>query len=141
MKSLNLDRLLVGRSETFKEVIKYGFVGGTCTVIDFGLLFILTHYLGLFYILSSVISFSVGTLINYYLCTIWIFKVRTVENKNIEFFYYIIITAVGLGLTTLIIWLFTEYFKLNFMLSKLIATFVTVWWNFSARKYFLHTVK
>jgi putative flippase GtrA len=141
MKYLDIDRLLNSRNETFKEVIKYGFVGGTCTVVDFGILFILTHNFNVFYILSSLISFSVGTLLNYYLCTLWIFKIRAVENKNLEFFYYIIITSVGLCLTTLIRWLFTDKFKLNFMLSKLIATFVTVWWNFSARKYFLHTIK
>lgn len=141
MSAFNLDKLLGSRSVVIKQVVKYAFVGGICTVLDFGLLFILAKYLHIFYLISSAISFMFGTILNYYLCTLWIFKVRTVENKNIEFFYYLIITAVGLCLTTLIIWLFTEYFKLNFMLSKLIATFITVWWNFSARKYFLHTIK
>jgi len=141
MSALNLDKLLGSKSETLKQVIKYAFVGGVCTVLDFGLLYALTHFFGIYYILSSICSFTAGTILNYYLCTVWIFKVRTVENKKMEFFYYLIITAVGLGITTLVIWFFTEYYKLNFMVSKFVATFVTVWWNFAARKFFLHTIR
>jgi len=82
-----------------------------------------------------------GTILNYYLCTFWIFKIRIVENRTLEMFYYIIITAVGLCINTFFIWGLTELFSLYYMLSKLLATFVTYWWNFGARKYFLHTVK
>jgi putative flippase GtrA len=82
-----------------------------------------------------------GTVLNYYLCTFWIFKIRVVGNRNHEFLYYAGITAIGLGINTLLIWIFTEFIGLYFMLSKLLATFITYWWNFGARKYFLHTIK
>ncbi|RYZ99729.1 MAG: GtrA family protein [Sphingobacteriaceae bacterium] len=128
-------------SPAIVQIIKYAFVGGVCTVLDFGVLYILTTYFGVYYIVSAIISFTAGTIVNYFLCTRWVFKVRTVDNRKAEFAYYLIITAVGIGITTTIIWIFTEYFHLNFMLSKLIATFITVWWNFTARKYFLHTIR
>ena len=51
--------------------------------------------------------------------------------------FFIIITGIGLGINTIFIWSFTELFGLYFMLSKLLATFATYWWNFGARKYFL----
>lgn len=129
------------RNATFNEAVKYFFVGGLCTVLDFGLLYILTDFLGINYIASSILSFMSGTLLNYYLCTIWIFKIRVIKKRHHEFFYYFIITGVGLGINTLLIWSFTEFYGFYFMLSKLLATFVTYWWNFGARKYFLHTTK
>ena len=129
------------KNETFTQAVKYFFVGGFCTVLDFTLLYILTHFIGINYILSSIISFMSGTILNYYLCTFWIFKIRVVENRNHEFLYYAIITAVGLGINTLLIWGFTEFFGIYFMLSKLLATFATYFWNFGARKYFLHTIR
>lgn len=129
------------KNSTFTEAFKYLFVGGLCTLLDFSLLFLMTKYLGINYITSSILSFMSGTILNYYLCTIWIFKIRVVEKRQHEFFYYLIITGIGLGINTLIIWGFTEFFALYFMLSKLLATFVTYWWNFGARKYFLHTIK
>jgi putative flippase GtrA len=81
-----------------------------------------------------------GTVLNYYLCTLWIFKIRVVQNRYHEFFCYIFITGISLGINTLLIWGITEFVGLYFMLSKALATFVTFWWNFGARKYFLHTI-
>lgn len=131
----------VVENETFTQAVKYFIVGGCCTVLDFSLLFLLTHFTQLNYLTSSIISFMSGTVLNYLLCTFWIFKIRVIESRYHEFLYYALITAVGLGINTLIIWSLTEFFELYFMLSKLLATFVTYWWNFGARKYYLHTIK
>lgn len=131
----------VKENENILQAIKYFVVGGFCTVLDFVFLYILSHYFGLNYLKSSIISFMSGTILNYYLCTLWIFKIRVIENKRNEFIYYAFITAFGLGINTLLIWGFTEFFHFFFMISKLLATFVTYWWNFGARKYFLHTIK
>lgn len=133
--------LSILKNETFTQAVKYFIVGGFCTILDFAMLFVLTHFAGLNYVTSSIISFMSGTVLNYYLCIFWIFKIRVVLNWHHELFYYAIITAVGLGINTLLIWSFTEFIGLYFMLSKVLATFVTYWWNFGARKYFLHTIK
>jgi len=129
------------KSEFFSQAVKYFMVGGFCTVIDLSMLFIFTHFLKINYLTSSIISFMSGAVINYYLCTFWIFKIRVIEKRYHEFIYYLIITGVGLGINTLIIWGVTEFIGLYFMFSKLFAIVVTYWWNFGARKYFLHTIK
>jgi putative flippase GtrA len=127
--------------DTFEQAIRYFFVGGICTLLDVGLLYLLTTYLGVNYLLSSAISFMSGAILNYFLCIIWIFKIRVVENKMLEFLFYIIITLVGLGINTCIIWCLTTFFFFYYILSKLVAIFFTYWWNFLARKYFLHTIR
>ena|SRR5438128_2574500 len=127
------------RRGVLTEAGKYFIVGGLCTVLDFALLYVLTHYGNIHFLTSSIISFMSGTILNYYLCTVWIFKVRTVNNRNLEMVYYLIITGVGLGINFLIIWWLTPLLRNNYMIAKLAATFVTYWWNFGARKYFLHT--
>jgi putative flippase GtrA len=129
------------KNDTVGQAAKYFVVGGFCTVLDFALLYILTHFFNIHYVLSSIISFMSGTILNYYLCTLWIFKVRAVENRKLELLYYFLITGVGLIINTSLIYSFTEFLNLHFMLSKAMATFVTYWWNFAARKYFLHTIK
>ena len=130
------------KSNTFlSQAIKYLIVGGVCTLIDFSLLYILTCYYNNNYITASVISFLLGAILNYYLCTLWIFKIRVIKLIHHEFIYYIVITLIGLVINILIIWSLTTFIHLYFMLSKLLSAFVTYWWNFSARKYFLHTIK
>lgn len=126
------------RKNLLTEAGKYFIVGGVCTVLDFALLFALTKWGGMPPVSASVVSFMAGTLLNYYLCTLWIFKVRRVANPKLEMTYYLIITAVGLGINSVVIWWLTSSFGHDVMVSKLGATFVTYWWNFGARKYFLH---
>lgn len=137
----NRDSIFILKNEYFTQAIKYLIVGGICTVLDFSILFILTNLGGLNYFTSSIISFILGAILNYFLGTSWIFNIRVIDNRYHELIYYMIITGIGLGINTFLIWSFTEFIGIYFMLSKLFATFVTYCWNFGARKYFLHTIK
>lgn len=129
------------QTQTFTEGVKYLLVGGICTLLDFALLYLLTANFGVNYLLASIISFATGTVLNYFLSTFWIFDIRVVEKRHHEFGYYLLITAVGLIINTALIWFFTTYLHTYFLISKLVATAVTFWWNFGARKYFLHSLK
>lgn len=133
-----LTMLTLNRKNLLTEAGKYFIVGGVCTVLDFALLFVLTEYFAVHFLTASVVSFMAGTLLNYYLCTFWIFKIRRVADRRMEMMFYMIITAIGLGLNSLVIWVLTSSMGYHFLVSKLAATFVTYWWNFGARKYFLH---
>lgn len=127
------------RKDIFKEGLKYLLVGGTCTALDFLILYLLVNTFSVNYVLSSVISFSLAVLLNYYLCTLWIFKVRKVSNVYKEILFYSLISIVGLLLNSGLIWFLTETFTLQFLLSKVLATPIVLVWNFLGRKYFLHT--
>jgi putative flippase GtrA len=128
-------------SDFLTEAVKYFVVGGFCTALDFALLFIFTYYYDINYIISSITSFISGTALNYFLCTFWIFRIRVIQNGLREFFYYFLITGFGLCVNTLLIWSCTTFLGFHFLFSKLIAAFVTYWWNFGARKYCLHTIR
>ncbi len=128
-------------NELVNQASKYLLVGGVCTLLDFILLFALTRFLGINYLQSSIFSFMSGTIFNYFLCTFFVFKIRTIKNFHFELFFYFIITGIGLAINTAAIWAFTSYLGLHFLSSKLIATLFTYWWNFGARRFFLHTVQ
>ncbi len=121
-----------------KEFIKYSFVGGICTLLDFLILYLLTTLGGVHYLISSTISFALGVILNYLLCTFWIFSIHRVKNHPTEFLYYVLISLVGLGINTILMWVFTDTLGLWFMLSKLIAAGITLFYNFFARKLLLH---
>ncbi len=125
--------------DIFKEGLKYLLVGGICTVFDFLILYLLVNIFLVDYVFSSAISFSFAVLLNYYLCTLWIFKVRKVSNVYKEILFYILISVVGLFLNSGLIWFLTETFSMQFLLSKVFVTPIVLIWNFLGRKYFLHT--
>lgn len=141
MVAEKINNRFYSKNEIFNQAAKYIVVGGLCTLLDSGFLFVFTYYMKIDYLKSSIFSFSFGTILNYYLCTYWIFSLRIIKKRHYEFFYYLIISSIGLVINTILMWSFTTYFGLYFMISKLIAVSVTFWWNFGARKYFLHTLK
>lgn len=126
------------KESTLSQAIKYLFVGGFCTIVDIGLLFLFTEYLNIHYILSGTLSFVTGVTINYFMCTGWIFKESKIKNKGMEFLLYLFVSFIGLGINLCILWLLTSIIGTYFIISKLIAIAVTLTWNFCSRKYLLH---
>lgn len=126
------------RNETAKQSIKYLFVGGICTALDFLILFVGVEILYFDYLYVSIISFLCGVILNYFLCTYWIFRVRMINHAAIEFALYVIISLVGLGINTVVIYVSTGMLGLYVMASKLLSAFITYFWNFFARKFLLH---
>ena len=122
------DKLLV-------QFVRYFFVGGFAFVVDFGLLYSLTEYAGLHYLLSATLSFIVGLLVNYIISCIWVFNNSKFKSRIVEFLFFAAIGVVGLGLNDFFIWLFTDCIGTHYMFSKIVATALVYLWNFFARKY------
>lgn len=125
-------------NNSFLQFFRYIFVGGLATVVDWGVLYVLTE-LGVYYIISSIISFFAGLIANYLLSKLLVFKASEVKvGAVMEFVGYAIIGAVGLGFTVLIMYLLTDCLHLYYMLSKVIATVIVLLWNYIARKKILY---
>ena len=122
------DKLLV-------QFVRYFFVGGFAFVVDFGLLYILTEYAGLHYLLSATLSFIAGLLVNYIISCLWVFNGSKLMNRLVEFVFFAAIGVVGLALNDTLIWLFTDCIGTHYMFSKIVAAAMVYLWNFFARKY------
>lgn len=124
-------------NSTLLQLFRYTFVGGFAFLVDFGILFCLTEYCNIYYLVSAGVSFIVGLTVNYFLSVRWVFNNRVMENRMMEFLLFALIGIVGLGLNELFIWVFTGVFLIYYLLSKIITTFIIYFWNFFARKLLL----
>jgi putative flippase GtrA len=125
--------LFVRRTENaFVQLFRYGFVGGVGAVVDAGGLFLLTSGLGLHYLISAAISFTVATVVNYLLSIAWVF--RSSGRVRQEFALFTLIGVGGLGLTELILWVTVSQIGLNYMVGKLIALGLVMFWSFFLRR-------
>ena len=106
-------------------------------MVDFGMLFLLTHYFYVHYLISAAIAFCLGLTVNYLISIVWVFTKRSIEKRWLEFVLYSIIGIVGLGLNELIMWVATGLIGLFYLISKVISTAVVYLWNFSARRFIL----
>ena len=137
-KDISLEHLFKKpTSNIFIQLFRYTFVGGFAFIVDFALLFVLTEYAGIHYLVSAAIALTAGLIINYLLSIVWVFDKRRVVNKSVEFTLFAAIGVVGLGLNELFIWVFTEFAGLYYLFSKIVSTAIVYLWNFFSRKFTL----
>ncbi|HLI83933.1 MAG TPA: GtrA family protein [Bryobacteraceae bacterium] len=119
------------------QFLRYAVVGGLAFAVDAGLLWALTAFAGIYYLVSAAVSFSAGLVVNYLLSRFWVFDRRSLSSTTLEFTIFTLIGIVGLGLNQLLMWGFTEKFGLYYMLSKCFAAGFVLLWSFGARKWVL----
>ncbi|QUF83047.1 GtrA family protein [Clostridium butyricum] len=119
------------------QIIKFGIVGVLAFLIDYVLLFLLVEYLGMYYLISSAISFTVSVVFNYICSMKFVFARRDDISKKKEFIVFLILSIVGLLINQAMMWIMVEKLLIYYMISKIIVTGIVMIWNFISRKIFL----
>ena len=116
------------------QFIRYFFVGGIAAVINIGILYLMVDIFNINYILSNIVGFILGIVVNYSLSKMFVFTDNEDINKIFEILMYVIIGILGLIFDTFMLWIFTSKIGIYYMISKIISTMLTFVWNFVARK-------
>lgn len=111
------------------KLIKFCVVGFSGMFVDFGTTWLLKEKVKANKYLSNSTGFVLAATSNYFLNRIWTFHSHNQQIAT-EYFSFIGISLIGLGINNLIIYILTDKFKLNFYLSKLLAVGVVTIWNF-----------
>jgi putative flippase GtrA len=117
--------------EILFKFLRFGVVGLSGMVVDFGVTYLLRDKLKVHQYLANAVGFVMAATSNYVLNRIWTFKSSNPE-VLLEFGEFFIVSAIGLGINSLILWFLVSRWKKHFYLSKLIAIGVTMIWNFFA---------
>ncbi|MBR1765553.1 MAG: GtrA family protein [Bacteroidales bacterium] len=123
----------------FFKFVKFGVVGAFGSVIDFGLTALCKGIFGMPELLANAIGFTVAATNNYILNRTWTWR-STSKNVGIEYSKFIVISVIGLGLNSLIVFLLKDVnlvprfvettLDWDFWVAKIIATAVVTLWNF-----------
>ena len=115
------------------EIARFVLVGGACFLLDYGLLYILTEYGGLHYLLSAGISFSISVLVNYWLCLVCVFRGANAQTRRAKMLFFGSSIA-GLGLNQLLMWVLVDGLSVYYMLAKIIAAGIVTVWNYVLKR-------
>jgi len=118
----------------FFKFIKFGIVGFSGLFIDFGVTYIAKEHLKIPKYISNAIGFLLAATSNYVLNRVWTFQSKNPE-VMVEFTEFFLISIIGLGLNTLLLWILVSKFKVNFYLAKVFAIGLVTIWNFLANAF------
>jgi putative flippase GtrA len=117
--------------------LRFTVVGVSAFCIDAGLLFVLTEFGGLQYLVSNAISFSTSIVYSYFLSERWVYDTGGKKVGAFRFSVYFGMSLIGLGLNQLLLWSFVDIVGIYYMLSKCIVGPIVGVFNFVTRKLFL----
>ena len=117
----------------FFEMIRFALVGGVSFCVDYGLLYALTAYGGLHYLISSALSFTASVLLNYYLCLSFVFQCAGARTYHAHLLFFGS-SIMGLTLNQMLLWSLVELAALHYMLAKLIAAALVMLFNYVMKR-------
>ena len=126
----------IKNNKLLMQILKFGIVGGTSFFIDYGIFTILSQLLNVHYLIASILSFSISVIYNYILSIKWVFDV-TKKQTSKEFIVFVILSVIGLGINSLIMYISVDLMRIHEMISKIIATAIVMVYNFITRKIFI----
>lgn len=115
------------------EIMRFCLVGGASFLLDFSLLYIFTEYVGLSYLYSAGLSFSISVVFNYWLCVTYVFTQAKKQTAR-QAFIFMASSLIGLGLNQLCMWFFVEIMALYYMWAKIGATIIVTVWNYVIKR-------
>jgi len=124
---------LMKRKGELLRFIKFCGVGLSGVLVNMGLLWLLTEFAGLFYLLSAAVSIETSIISNFVLNNYFTFRDRRPSGAK-SFFNYLVkfnlVSLAGLGLNMGVLWLLTEVFGVYYLLSNLCGIAMATLWNY-----------
>lgn len=123
-----------------EQILKFGVVGIIATVIDFGVLYVLSQPLGMDPVISAGISFCVSLVFNYVASMRYVFTHREDMSRSREFVIFLVLSLIGLAVNEAIMAAGVAVLgnsALAVMGTKVLATAIVMVWNFVSRKKWL----
>ena len=119
------------------QIFKFIIVGGTATIIDWLVYYVLYNFLHVNPLIANILSFTVSVIYNYIASVKWVFDVNKEKSKIKMVIEFLVFSVIGLLISELLLWLGINKLNLNAMLVKIVATAIVMVFNFVTRKIFL----
>lgn len=124
-----------------RQIIKFLISGGTSTSIDIFVFTVLTYWVGLWYITSSISSFIIAFFVSFLLQKFWTFRDKNTEKLMRQTYLYFFAAIANLGISTLLIYLFVDYVHIHKFLSKIFANILIAAESFFVYRHFIFAKK
>lgn len=114
-----------------RHAFKYYLVGASGVLVNLGILYTLTEFAGLWYLLSSSIAIYVSITSNFLINRVWTFRDTTIkQGAFLMYGKFVSVSLVGMLIQLGFNYLFVEELKLYYLLAALISIIIASSTNF-----------
>ncbi len=114
-----------------KHAVKYYVVGASGVLVNLGLLYSLTEFVGLWYLVSYIIAISVSITLNFTFNKFWTFSDSKNSQRTIVIYLkFVGVSLLGMGIQLGSVYLLVESLLVYYMLAALISIGIASGINF-----------
>jgi putative flippase GtrA len=122
-------------SKGFMRFLKYSCIGGGTFTLDLILLFVLTDWIGINYLVSAALSFGLAITVNYYFSRNYVFPES--EQKTLRgYFWFIVIALSGMAFVVGMMYILVTKLAVYYILARIMVAGITGLWNYFLNLYF-----
>lgn len=127
--------LIKGLFIKHKELVMYGIVGLTTTVINI-VIFYICRKTGMALVQSNVLAWTIAFIFAFIANKLWVFESKewTGQKAIKEMLGFLIARLATLFLDSFLMWLFVDTFMLNDLLSKIVVNAIVIVVNYLVSK-------
>ena len=120
-----------------RQFLKFALVGFASLAVEYLFLGYFLQALSMDYLLATTIAFIISIVVNYILSMKYVFSHKEDMSRKREFTIFAVLSAIGLGLNDLYMFIGVSLLNVGTMAMKLISTFFVTWYNYFTRRKFL----
>lgn len=103
------------------RIARFLISGGMSALVDFVLLYLFTDIIHVWYVASAVIAFIVSFFVSFGLQKYWTFRDHSNDRIVVQGASYLLLGLINLVVNTALVYAFTDWLGLYYMLSQFIA--------------------
>lgn len=104
---------------SYMKLVRFVISGGIATSVNILLVFILTEYFNLWYLLGASTGFGVAFLISFILQKFWTFQDKSKEGIHKQAVIFFITVIAGIAVNAILVYLFVENLKFHYLLAQI----------------------
>ena len=124
--------VLFARNSRLLRFGKFCIVGASGALVNLMVLYVLTEFLSIWYIVSAALAFCAAVTSNYVLNETWTFHVAHSKRRTTIFSYtkFLAVSVLGLAINLALLFVLVERFRLWYILAQVFAIAAVTGWNY-----------
>ena len=116
------------------QFLKFALVGAIGTIINIAVLYALTEFLGVYYLVSAFFAFCAAVINNFLLNKVFTFKETMSESFLPKFLKFFSVSVVALAVNLVFLYIFTDIAGIYYIVSQIMAIIISLSVNFFGNK-------
>jgi len=117
-----------------RQFPRFVVVGTSATIIQLGLLYLLTEFFELYYILSASVALVISITFAFIFNKWWTFNVKGLEKIKFQYLSFFSIYLVGIFVNMACLYFLVEFFDIYYLLAQWIIIIILGFANFVLQK-------